>query len=46
MANNALAVQDMRLLAQMSPEFMCLIATALQGQLHTYDATGMAVEVL
>jgi hypothetical protein len=30
----------------MSPEFVCLMATALQWHLHTYVATGKAVQAL
>jgi hypothetical protein len=45
-ANKSLGVLDSRFLAQMSPEFICLMATALQWHLHTYVATGKAVQAL
>jgi len=45
-ANNSLGVQDWRFLAQMSTKFVCLMATTLQWHLHTYVATGKAVQEL
>jgi hypothetical protein len=42
----SLGVQVSRFLAQMAPKFVCLMATALQWHLHTYIATGKAVQVL
>jgi len=46
MANKSLGVQDLRFLAQMSPKFICLMATALQWHLHSYVATAKAVQAL
>jgi len=45
-ANESLGVQDSHLLAEMSPEFICLMATAPPWHLHTYIATGKAVQEL
>ena len=43
-ANKSLGVQDSHFLVQLSPKFVCLMATALQWHLHTYVATGKAVQ--
>jgi len=44
--NKFLAIHISCFLGQMSPEFVCLMATALQWHLHTHVATGKAVQVL
>jgi hypothetical protein len=44
--NKSLGVQDSRFLVQMSPEFVCLMATALQWHLLTYVAAGKVVQLL
>jgi hypothetical protein len=46
MANKSLGIQASRFLAQMSPEFVCPMGTALQWYFHTFGATGKAVEEL
>jgi len=45
-AIKSLGIQNLCFLMQMSPEFVCLKATALQWHLHTYIATGKAVQSL
>ena len=40
LANKSTGVQDLRFLPQMSPEFIYLMATALQWHLHICIATG------
>lgn len=43
-ANKSLGVQDARFLAKTTPEFICLMATALQWHLNSYFATGNMVQ--
>ncbi|KAF8534346.1 hypothetical protein BDD12DRAFT_809437 [Trichophaea hybrida] len=43
-ANKSLGVQDARFLAKTTPEFICLMATALQWHLNSYFATGNIVQ--
>jgi len=45
-ANKSMGVQDSLFLVRMSPEIICLMATALQWHRDTYIATGKVVLAL
>jgi hypothetical protein len=44
--NKSLGIEDARFLAQMSLQFICLMAITLQWPPHTYVGTGQAVQAL
>jgi len=46
MGNKSLGVQALYFRAQISPKFVCLMATAIQWHLHIYVAAGKAEQAL